>query len=170
MKIAAIDITRHRIPLDPPVPVSWDSRPRESFTINLIRVRTDQGLEGVAAGDSFAEHADLFLGRDPRDIERHHAVLDNLLPLRALVAAGPRALGPVRQDRGRAGVSPAGPITACGPMPRRRSGATRPRAARPREGSSPRLQAIKLRFSTDDWRRDSRAPPPCATPSAPAST
>ena len=81
MKIAAIDITRHRIPLDPPVAVSWDSRPRESFSISLVRVRTDEGLEGVAAGDTmggFAEHADLFLGHDPRDIERHHAVLDNL--------------------------------------------------------------------------------------------
>ena len=82
MKIVAIDITRHRIALDPPpVPVSWDSRPRGSFAITLVRVRTDQGLEGVAAGDTmggFAEHADLFLGHDPRDIERHHAVLDNL--------------------------------------------------------------------------------------------
>ena len=47
MKIAAIDITRHRIALDPPVPVSWDSRPRGSFTITLVRVRTDEGLEGA---------------------------------------------------------------------------------------------------------------------------
>ena len=81
MKIDAIEITRHRIALDPPVPVSWDSRPRARFAITLVRVRTDEGLEGVAAGDAmdgFADYADLFLGRDPREIERHHAVLDNL--------------------------------------------------------------------------------------------
>ena len=47
MKIAAIEITRHRIALEPPVPVSWDSGPRGSFAITLVRVRTDQGLEGV---------------------------------------------------------------------------------------------------------------------------
>ena len=54
------------------MPVSWDSRPRGSFAITLVRVRTDQGLEGVAAGDSmagFADYADLFLGHDPREIE-----------------------------------------------------------------------------------------------------
>ncbi len=160
MKIAAIEITRHRIPLDPPVPVSWDSRSRESFTINLVRVRTDEGLEGVAAGDSmggFAEHADLFLGRDPRDIERHHAVLDNLCfhygrwwpldlalwDLRGKIEGEPvyRLLGG-RDNRVRAYAS-----TAL----RRDEAASRETA----QGLVARgFEAIKLRFSTDDWRRD----------------
>ena len=143
MKIAAIEITRHRIPLDPPVPVSWDSRPRESFAINLVRVRTDQGLEGVAAGDSmggFAEHADLFLGRDPRDIERHHAVLDNLCfhygrwwpldlalwDLRGKIEGEPvyRLLGGTRQPR--AGLCLDGAQARRGREPRDRARARRP--------------------------------------------
>ena len=160
MKIAAIEITCHRIPLDPPVPVSWDSRPREIFAINLVRVRTEQGLEGVAAGDSmggFKEHADLFLGRDPCDIERHYAVLDNLCfhygrwwpldlalwDLRGKIEREPvfRLLG-ATDNRVRAYAS-----TAL----RRDVAASRETAqALVARG----FKAIKLRVSTDDWRRD----------------
>ena len=160
MKIDAIDITRHRIALDPPVPVSWDSRPRRSFTITLVRVRTDQGLEGVAAGDTmggFAEHADLFLGQDPRDIERHHAVLDNLCfhygrwwpldialwDLRGKIEGREvfRLLGG-SDNRVRAYAS-----TAL----RRDEAASRDLA---RKLVARGFRAIKLRCSTDDWRRD----------------
>ena len=169
MKIAAIEITRHRIPLDPPVPVSWDSRPRESFAINLVRVRTEQGLEGVAAGDSmggFDDHADLFLGRDPRDIERHHAVLDNLCfhygrwwpldlalwDLRGKIEGEPvfRLLGGT-DNRVRAYASTA----------LRRDEAASREIARALVARG--FKAIKLRFSTDDWRRDLLpVPPPCS--------
>ena len=160
MKITAIEITRHRIALDPPVPVSWDSRPRARFTISLVRVRTDEGLEGVAAGDTmggFSEHADLFLGRDPRDIEGHHAVLDNLCfhhgrwwpldialwDLRGKIEGAPvfRLLGG-GEGRVRAYAS-----TAL----RRDEAASRDLAQMLVARGFP---AIKLRCSTDDWRRD----------------
>ena len=160
MKIAAIDITRHRIALDPPVPVSWDSRPRASFSVSLVRVRTDEGLEGVAAGDTmggFAEHADLFIGQDPREIERHHAVLDNLCfhhgrwwpldialwDLRGKIEGRPvfRLLGG-DGNRVRAYAS-----TAL----RRDEAASRALA---QELVARGFRAIKLRLSTDDWRRD----------------
>ena len=160
MKITAIEITRHCIALDPPVPVSWDSRPRESFTISLVRVRTDEGLEGVAAGDTmggFSEHADLFLGRDPRDIERHHTVLDNLCfhhgrwwpldialwDLRGKIEGAPvfRLLG---GGEGRVRVYASTAL-------RRDEAASRDLAQMLVGRGFP---AIKLRCSTDDWRRD----------------
>src|SRR4029079_11790167 len=50
MKITAIEITRHRLPLDPPFRPSWDFRPREKFDITIVRVKTDEGLEGVGSG------------------------------------------------------------------------------------------------------------------------
>jgi hypothetical protein len=43
----------------------------------FVRVTTDTGLVGVGSGDlmlGFAGHEPLFVGRDPTDIERHHAV------------------------------------------------------------------------------------------------
>ena len=160
MKIDAIEITRHRIALDPPVPVAWDSRPRASFAITLVRVRTDEGLEGVAAGDAmdgFADYADLFLGRDPREIERHHAVLDNLCfhygrywpfdialwDLRGKIENRPvfRLLGGI-DNRVRAYAS-----TAL----RRDEAASRDLA---QAFVARGFRAIKLRLSTDDWRRD----------------
>jgi L-alanine-DL-glutamate epimerase-like enolase superfamily enzyme len=81
MKIAAITITSHRLPLDPPFRPSWDSRPRTAFDATIVRVVTDEGLVGIGAGDAmpgFAGHEALFVGHDPLAIERHYRVLTNL--------------------------------------------------------------------------------------------
>ena len=81
VKIAAIEISHHRLPLDPPFQAAWDSQPRTRFDATIVRVRTDEGLEGIGSGDlmlGFAGHEHLFIGRDPLDLERHHRVLDNL--------------------------------------------------------------------------------------------
>ena len=81
MKITGIEITHHRLPLDPPFRPSWDFRPREKFDITIVRVKTDEGLEGIGSGDTmtgFAGHEHLFVGRDPLDIERHSRILDNI--------------------------------------------------------------------------------------------
>jgi L-alanine-DL-glutamate epimerase-like enolase superfamily enzyme len=81
MKITAIKQTRHRLPLDPPFVPSWDSRPRHHFDLDLVRVETDEGPFGIGAGDSmagFKGHEELFLGRDPLDLERHSRVIENL--------------------------------------------------------------------------------------------
>ena len=160
MKIAAIEITRHRIPLDPPVPVSWDSRPRGSFTISLVRVRTDEGLDGVAANDTmegFAEHAHLFLGHDPRDIERHHAVLDNLcfhharwwpLDIALWDLRGKIEEQPVFRLLG----GSEGRVRAYASTALRRDEAASGDLAKALVARG--FPAIKLRCSTDDWRRD----------------
>lgn len=81
MKIERIDISRHRLDLEPPFVASWDSRPRNGFDVSIVRVTTDDGHVGIGSGDAmagFEEHAHLFVGQDPLDIERHHRVLDNL--------------------------------------------------------------------------------------------
>ena len=80
-KIAAIEISHHRLPLDPPFRASWDTKPRVHFDATVVRVRTDTGLEGVGSGDlmvGFAGHENLFIGRDPLAIERHYRVLSHI--------------------------------------------------------------------------------------------
>ena len=81
MKIAAIEITHHRLPLDPPFRPSWDFQPRTNFDATIVRVRTDEGLEGIGSGDTmagFAGHEHLFVGEDPLRVERHYRILQNI--------------------------------------------------------------------------------------------
>ncbi|MFY8153943.1 MAG: mandelate racemase/muconate lactonizing enzyme family protein, partial [Hyphomicrobiales bacterium] len=81
MKIAAIEITHHRLPLDPPFNASWDTKPRVSFDATIVRVTTDEGLVGIGSGDTmtgFAGHESLFIGQDPMAIERHYRILSNI--------------------------------------------------------------------------------------------
>jgi L-alanine-DL-glutamate epimerase-like enolase superfamily enzyme len=80
-KIAAIAISHHRLPLEPPFNASWDSKPRVHFDATVVRVRTDTGLVGVGSGDrmlGFEGHEALFIGQDPLSLERHFRVLSNL--------------------------------------------------------------------------------------------
>jgi L-alanine-DL-glutamate epimerase-like enolase superfamily enzyme len=81
VKIAAIEISHHRLPLEPPFHAAWDPQPRRHFDATIVRVRTDDGLVGIGSGDlmlGFVGHEPLFVGRDPLDLERHQRVLDNL--------------------------------------------------------------------------------------------
>ena len=81
MKITGIEITHHRLPLDPPFHASWDTKPRVSFDATIVRVRTDEGLVGLGSGDTmtgFAGHEALFIGQDPMAIERHYRILSNI--------------------------------------------------------------------------------------------
>jgi L-alanine-DL-glutamate epimerase-like enolase superfamily enzyme len=80
-RIAAIEISHHRLPLDPPFEASWDSNPRRHFDATLVKVTTDSGAVGYGSGDlmlGFAGHEPLFVGRDPFDIERHATVLEHI--------------------------------------------------------------------------------------------
>jgi L-alanine-DL-glutamate epimerase-like enolase superfamily enzyme len=80
-RIAAIRITHHRLPLEPPFRASWDTRPRVHFDATIVRVTTDTGLEGYGSGDlmvGFAGHEPLFLGQDALAIERHYRVLSHI--------------------------------------------------------------------------------------------
>ena len=78
--IDSIEIHHYRLPLDPPFHAAWDPQPRVSHTNTVVRVRAGD-YEGVGTGDAmlgFAGHENLFLGRDPFEIERHVHLLDNL--------------------------------------------------------------------------------------------
>ncbi len=79
--ITKIQITHHRLPLDPPFPASWDTRPRTHFPATIVRVFDDAGRCGVGSGDSmygFADYESYFIGQDPLNIDRHAAVLSNV--------------------------------------------------------------------------------------------
>jgi L-alanine-DL-glutamate epimerase-like enolase superfamily enzyme len=81
MKIAAIEISQHQLPLDPPFLPSWSSRPRVKFDATIVRVRTDEGLEGIGSGDymlGFSGHEHLFIGEDPLRLERHFRAISHI--------------------------------------------------------------------------------------------
>ena len=79
--ITRIEITHHQLPLDPPFPASWDTRPRTLFPATIVRVFDDAGNCGIGSGDSmygFSDYQRYFIGEDPLNIERHAAVLSNI--------------------------------------------------------------------------------------------
>ena len=79
--IARIEISHHRLPLDPPFPAAWDPQPRKWFPATVVRVYDDAGRVGIGSGDAmygFADHAHHFLGEDPLELDRHAAVLANV--------------------------------------------------------------------------------------------
>ena len=80
-EISGIEISHHRLPLEPPFRASWDTRPRTSFDATIVRVTTDEGVVGLGSGDlmlGFAGHEHLFVGQDPLRVERHHRVLSHI--------------------------------------------------------------------------------------------
>ncbi len=81
MKITGIEISHHRLPLDPAFRPSWDFRPRTHFDATIVRVNTDAGLTGIGSGDTmtgFEGHESLFVGQDPMRLERHNRILSNI--------------------------------------------------------------------------------------------
>ena len=81
MKIERIEISRHSLTLEPPFAAAWDSRPRRDFIADIVQVYADDGSVGIGSGDSMAgidDYLDHFIGGDPRDMDRHFKVLDNI--------------------------------------------------------------------------------------------
>ena len=81
MKITGISTQRLRLPLDPPFYAAWDPVPRTAFEATVVRVHTDDGLEGIGSGDTmagFAEFEHLFVGEDPLAIARHVRTLETI--------------------------------------------------------------------------------------------
>ncbi len=81
MKITEIRLSRHQLAFEPAFQPSWDTRRRDSFIVDLVRVETDEGLTGIGSGDcmaGFSGHEELFIGEDPRSLERHFRVIENL--------------------------------------------------------------------------------------------
>jgi L-alanine-DL-glutamate epimerase-like enolase superfamily enzyme len=79
--IERIEMSRHRLPLDPHFAAAWDHRPRQAFEVTVIRVYDDEGRMGFGVGDAMAgvvDHLHLFVGHDPTDLDRHGAVLSNI--------------------------------------------------------------------------------------------
>jgi len=160
VKITAITITEHRLPLNPPFRPSWDTRPRNHFDATIVRVETDEGLVGVGSGDrmiGFAGHEDLFIGRDPMAIERHYRVLSHIgfhygrcwpLDLALWDLAGKITGQPVWKLVG--GNSDRVPAYAS-------SGTLRAPAAMAEAAERFRgegFKAMKIRFHRGDWRDD----------------
>ena len=81
MKITAIEIEPLRLPLSPPFHAAWDPEPRAVFDATLVHVHTDEGISGVASGDTmdgFAAFAHLFVGRDPLALAAHARTLETI--------------------------------------------------------------------------------------------
>jgi L-alanine-DL-glutamate epimerase-like enolase superfamily enzyme len=79
--ITRIEISHHQLPLDPPFPAAWDTRPRTRFPVTIVRVHDDAGHVGIGSGDAmygFADYERHFIGEDPLDLDRHAAVLANI--------------------------------------------------------------------------------------------
>jgi D-galactarolactone cycloisomerase len=81
VKITRIRLERQEIQLDPPFLAAWDPNPRRSFDVTLVFVETDEGVTGVGSGDTmdgFERYEELFVGRDPLEIDRHVLVLETI--------------------------------------------------------------------------------------------
>ena len=81
MKITAIDLERLALPLSPPFDAAWDPDPRTRFDATLVRVHTDEGVTGIASGDTmdgFEAFAHLFIGRDPLALGAHARTLETI--------------------------------------------------------------------------------------------
>ena len=81
MKITAIETQALRLPLDPPFHAAWDPTPRTRFDATIVRVRTDEGVVGIASGDAMTgieDYAHLFVGRDPLALAVHGQTLETI--------------------------------------------------------------------------------------------
>ncbi len=80
-RIARIDVSHHRIQVEPAFHPTWDSRPRPSFTASLIAVTDEEGRTGYGSGDAmpgFAGHEELFVGQEALDLPRHFGIIENI--------------------------------------------------------------------------------------------
>ncbi len=81
MLIKDIEITRHRLPVNPPFPSSWDPIALSTFEITLVRVTAENGTVGIASGDAmigFERYKHLFIGESAFNFERHNRVLESI--------------------------------------------------------------------------------------------
>jgi D-galactarolactone cycloisomerase len=72
MRIAAVEVRRYGVPLDPPFRAAWDPVPRARSEAAIVIVRAEDGTEGYASGDELPDAAlleRLLVGLDPRRTE-----------------------------------------------------------------------------------------------------
>jgi L-alanine-DL-glutamate epimerase-like enolase superfamily enzyme len=84
VKITRVEALRIEIPLpDPGLRPAWGpGLVQRAWSDVLVKVHTDEGLTGCAAGHSFVSHleqriAPYMVGKDPFALEYHHQVLQN---------------------------------------------------------------------------------------------
>jgi L-alanine-DL-glutamate epimerase-like enolase superfamily enzyme len=162
-RIAAVEITQHRLRLEPPFRASWDTKPRVQFDATIVRIRTDTGLVGAGSGDlmvGFAGHEDLFVGHDALALERHYRVLANIdfhygrcwpLDLALWDLAGKITGQPCWKLLG--GLS--GRVRAYASSGTLRDPGAMAACAERMLGAG--FAALKIRFHRGDWREDIRA-------------
>jgi D-galactarolactone cycloisomerase len=160
LRIAAVEVRRYALELDPPFKAAWDPEPRRRIEAHVVVVRSDDGLEGYASGAALPDAellSKLLVGVDPRRDEVVRELCETVdlhggRPWTAEVAVWDlcgRALGePLwrllggRSERLLAYASSGELIS---PDERaRRVGALRDAGVR----------AVKLRFHQADWRDD----------------
>ena len=162
-KIDKIALERYRLPLNPPFRPAWDSRPRAHFDATIVTVTTADGAVGIGAGsamEGIEDYLDLFIGTDPFDLDRHHAVLSNIdfhggrpwaLDLALWDLAGKIKGQPVWRMLG--GSSATVPCYASMGVSRD-GGEMVEKVCALRDKGFP---AVKIRFHRGDWRDDIRA-------------
>ena len=72
LRIAAVEVRRYAVDVDPPFSAAWDPVPRGRIEASLVIVRSEDGLEGYASGDALPDAAlleRLLVGLDPRRTE-----------------------------------------------------------------------------------------------------
>ena len=160
LRIAAVEVRRYAIDLDPPFVAAWDPVPRARIEASLVIVRSEDGRAGYASGDDLPDAAlieRLLTGVDARrtDVVREICETVDLhggrtwtaevaiwdLVARALGEPLWRLLGG-RSERLLAYAS-SGELV--GPEERAR------RVAALRDAG---IRAVKLRFHSADWRAD----------------
>ena len=159
-RIERIELSLHSLPLEPPFRAAWDSRPRERFDVTIVRITTADGLVGIGAGlpmEGIRSYLDLFLGQDPLELERHHAVLSNIdfhgcrpwpLDIALWDLAGKIRGEPVWRMLG--GVS--GKVRTYASTGVLRDG--KALAGKVKKLAEQGFPAVKVRFHRQDWRRD----------------
>ena len=81
MLIENIEISRHRLGIDPAFQSSWDPRPLNTFETTIVRVTADNGTVGIGSGDAmigFERFKDLFIGEGVFNFEYHNRVLESI--------------------------------------------------------------------------------------------
>lgn len=79
--IASVRISQHALPLDPPFPAAWDSRPRTRFPACVVEVTDSEGRVGIGGGEppyGLEDYLHLFLGQPVENLARHGEVLANV--------------------------------------------------------------------------------------------
>src|SRR5216684_4187756 len=81
MRIAAVETRRYVFRFDPPLRVAWDPVPRSSQEATVVIVRSDDGVEGYASGDTLPDRElleRLLVGVDPLRTEVVHELCETV--------------------------------------------------------------------------------------------